>query len=618
MTTGIESGATHDSAYIRSLLWGTKWDNNNLTYAIPYADNNKTWGFYDSTLPQIRSALKAFSDVTKIEFQEINPNSFSADITFFDSYDADLIDAGGIANPPMEEGQIGYNYYTEGDVLLNYNFSENDYKHGKDGYFTLIHEFGHAMGLAHPHDDGGGSSIFPGVKDEDDLGENDLNNVRYTIMSYNDKGFKVLPITPMAFDIAALQAIYGTSDNNTGDNVYNLYNAIDGYYECLWDTGGSDTIAYYRYYIEAWDSYSWGWDDIVIDLRAATLIDGDIHAGGYFSGSMEKSFAYEGDERGGFYIAHGVIIENIKSGTGNDYLVGNHADNHIEANEGDDRIYAQAGNDFVDAGSGDDYVGGGYGNDRIIGWGGADKLNGDQGDDYLNGVNGNDTLNGGAGNDIIYGGYGNDILIGQDGDDKLYGEFNDDKIYGGAGNDFIDAGEGNDFVGGGYGNDRIIGWGGADKLNGDQGDDYLNGVNGNDTLNGGAGNDIIRGGYGRDTLIGQDGDDILRGEYNMDYLYGGDGSDSYYIGKGEGHDHIYETHGKGDVDRIYIDTNASDVSYWFSDRDSDGEKDDFVIGLGAGHTAGIMSYTNGLQVEEIVFNDSVVDILDYIITHNML
>ncbi len=374
MATGITSNATHNSAYVRSLLWGTKWDNNNLTYAIPYADNNKTWGFYDSTLPQIRSALKTFSDVTKLEFQEIDPDSFTADITFFDSYDVDLIGAHGFANPPMEKGQLGYNYYTEGDVLLNYDFSENDYKYGNDGYFTLIHEFGHAVGLAHPHDDGGGSSIFPGVKDENDLGENDLNDVRYTIMSYNDEGFKVLPITPMAFDIAALQAIYGPSDNNTGDNVYNLYNAIDGYYKCIWDTGGSDTIAYYSSYMEAIDHYMWGWDDVVIDLRVATLIDGDANAGGYFSGSLEDTFGYEGDERGGFYIASGVTIENILSGTGDDYLVGNHVDNHIEANRGDDKIYAGSGNDFVDAGSGNDYVGGGNGNDKIFGWDGNDTL----------------------------------------------------------------------------------------------------------------------------------------------------------------------------------------------------------------------------------------------------
>src|SRR3712207_3044369 len=30
---------------------------------------------------------------------------------------------------------------------------------GSYGFITLIHEFGHGMGLAHPHDDGGTSTV---------------------------------------------------------------------------------------------------------------------------------------------------------------------------------------------------------------------------------------------------------------------------------------------------------------------------------------------------------------------------------------------------------------------------------------------------------------------------
>ncbi len=41
MAISTKTNATHDSAYVRSLLWGTKWDSNYLTYVTPYADNNK-------------------------------------------------------------------------------------------------------------------------------------------------------------------------------------------------------------------------------------------------------------------------------------------------------------------------------------------------------------------------------------------------------------------------------------------------------------------------------------------------------------------------------------------------------------------------------------------------
>ena len=44
----------------------------------------------------------------------------------------------------------------------------------------------HGLGLAHPHDNGGGSLIFPGVTDAfGSYGDYNLNQEIYTIMSYN-------------------------------------------------------------------------------------------------------------------------------------------------------------------------------------------------------------------------------------------------------------------------------------------------------------------------------------------------------------------------------------------------------------------------------------------------
>lgn len=67
-------------------------------------------------------------------------------------------------------------------------------------------------------------------------------------------------------------------------------------------------------------------------------------------------------------------------------------------------------------GSGDDILGGTTGNDTLSGGGGADLLQGLEGDDVLTG---------GAGADLLYGGTGNDMLFGGTGD-RLFGGAGDD------------------------------------------------------------------------------------------------------------------------------------------------------------------------------------------------
>ena len=64
-----------------------------------------------------------------------------------------------------------------------------------------------------------------------------------------------------AFDIAVLQERYGAVAHATGNDVYTLkdVNAEGTFYECIWDTGGTDVIRYA------------GTRDTRIDLTAATL-----------------------------------------------------------------------------------------------------------------------------------------------------------------------------------------------------------------------------------------------------------------------------------------------------------------------------------------------------------
>jgi len=272
-----------------------------------------------------------------------------------------------------------------------WNFDEQQsLLQGGFAFAVVLHEFGHAHGLAHPHDGGGGSDVMLGVSaSQGSYGIYDLNQGVYTVMSYND-AWDTGPNGPTpytganidsgwsgtlsAFDIAALQERYGIiNEHATGDDVYQLGDANDPgvYYETIWDTGGTDEIRYS------------GERDTQIDLLAAT-IDYTPTGGGVVS--------FVDGIWGGYTIARGVVIENASGGSGDDILLGNSAANVLTGNQGEDRLLGREGDD------------------ALIGGNGNDTLEGGDGEDNLHGGNGNDVVNGGAGDDMLTGGNGNDVF----------------------------------------------------------------------------------------------------------------------------------------------------------------------------------------------------------------
>lgn len=273
---------------------------------------------------------------------------------------------------------------------------------GGNFYRTFIHEVGHGLGLKHPHDGGSGAfggNYFPGIDStmtsaerQRSLGVLDLNHMFGSVMSYihgyefDDQGHvQVVPTrqrpvaddffldhgfaaTPMAYDIAAIQYLYGANMNyRTGDNVYILPDSNDphpfvrgepneagvpesiiyqpdtAFWECIWDAGGIDEIRYDV--MDANGNAVAGKRDVIIDLTPATL---DMSETGY------GVLSYAAFIGGGYTIAHGVVIENATGGDGNDTLKGNFADNVILGRGGNDTITATGGMDTVDGGEGFD------------------------------------------------------------------------------------------------------------------------------------------------------------------------------------------------------------------------------------------------------------------------
>jgi serralysin len=232
---------------------------------------------------------------------------------------------------------------------------------GGDGLNTVLHELGHGMGLAHPHDGGTreDATTFPSVAEPFSPGPYGLNQGIWTIMSYNtgwDEGGYDLSYGNQAglgaFDIAALQALYGKNmETGRRNDVYTLptWNLeVDerGWF-CLWDAGGRDTI-----------TAAQASAGVVIDLRATTLQQGDHHAGGFVC--REKGVA------GGYTIANGVTLENATGGRSADRLHGNSAANVLSGGDGADTLLGDAGNDTLRGGIGNDKLYGGAGSDIFV------------------------------------------------------------------------------------------------------------------------------------------------------------------------------------------------------------------------------------------------------------
>jgi serralysin len=235
---------------------------------------------------------------------------------------------------------------------------------GARGFQTLVHEFGHALGLAHPHDNGGGSSVFPGVTAaHGDIGTFGLNQRIFTIMSYND-GWNVtgqpseffgLSSGPMAFDIAAIQNLYGARPHNTGNNTYVLRH-VGGQPDdlsCIWDTGGTDQIVY------------GGKFPCTINLNAATLAFAPGGGGfpSYANGAPKTNL----DHWNAFTIAHGVKIENASGGAAGDHLTGNQYANRLDGLGGHDILTGGPGKDILRGGTANDFFDFNARNESVVG-----------------------------------------------------------------------------------------------------------------------------------------------------------------------------------------------------------------------------------------------------------
>ena len=380
---GTSTVAATGSQDINGLLSGVKWATSTLTFSFPqsasaydYSQNGEvnTFGILSaSAQTAARGILDMYESVANVTFTELTDGqSGQGDLRFADT---DAISTAWAYYPHESSAGGDLWFHKSGEYGANYDTpGKGDY-----GYFTYIHETGHALGLKHGHDTG----IYGALPSNHDSLEYSVMTYRSYVGAATGSGYTNeydgFPQTLMQDDIAALQYMYGANFNyKSGDTVYTWSPFtgemfVDGtgqgapsanrIFMTIWDGGGIDTYDFAGYADGLSVYLVPGWGSSTGSAQRADL--GDGHVAG---ASIYNALLYQGDTRS--------LIENALGGSGNDSIIGNAADN---------------------------------------------MLRGRDGIDYLSGGDGNDTLIGDAGNDGFHGGIGNDVMTGGTGDDTLEG-----------------------------------------------------------------------------------------------------------------------------------------------------------------------------------------------------
>ena len=282
--------------------------------------------FSSAQADDIRQAFKEISKFVNITFVEIEEDGSSAGTirlamnTITDEAGNYREGIAATADPPSEEPRGG-------DVFFNKQFTSGNFstglvqnsETGVGDVTVLYHEIFHALGMEHP------------VDNKETLFQESKNSREYTVMAdefssengadfnLNGNNYKVAS-TPMVYDIAPLQYLYGANmSHNASDTTYS-YKPDTPFIEAIWDAGGTDTLDFSNF----------------SKANTISLVDGEYSTIGFDADwSMTDNLG----------IAFDAIIEDAIGGSGDDTIKGNDSSNSIEGGPGNDVIDGGKGND---------------------------------------------------------------------------------------------------------------------------------------------------------------------------------------------------------------------------------------------------------------------------------
>ena len=377
-----ERFALTEDTLIDSMTVGSKWDfDEGQTYAYAIAGSRDGVPFSEPALitPILNDVFDNLSQLTGLQFtysgEYLDQASAYEDgvefvtsldgeeynQTFFSSSGTVAIGGFPITDPLMLDF-FNLDKDFPGNIILNYAhwYAQQSYglSTADGGAFKALffHEFGHAFGLKHPHDDGdAGRPIFGEYGGLSKILDDDV----YTVMSYegthggiNDDGdlARYDPATFMVLDVLTLQYLYGTNtDHAIGDDTYSLTD--NNSYRSIWDPNGNNIVDFSGSAVDWSISLPfYNWSENLGVLTGAAVNFENIYS------DIPTDLVWL---IGQFSSAYG--------GKGNDTLYGNAYDNQLFGNEGNDSLEGWEGNDELSGGSGDDifYFAIGWGVDRI-------------------------------------------------------------------------------------------------------------------------------------------------------------------------------------------------------------------------------------------------------------
>ena len=462
----------------------------NEDYFDPNPKIDTVSAFSVSQQEAARLALKQFSDVADITFVEVEETAAEVGTIRIGFVSSQYENTWGWASSPGND-RFGDYSPKGGDVWVEDSNKDGPFIRGRDPNFgSLMHEIGHALGLAHPH---AGEENLPSHQDF----------TNYTIMSYESREDSyfidsagifndLISSTPMVYDIAAIQHLYGAASHNESDTVYK-FDPSKPFAEAIWDSGGYDTL------------------DLSNFIKACTinLTPGDYSTIVCTDWSMADNLG----------IAFGTTIEEVIGGSSNDIITGNSADNVLYGSAGNDTLVGGSGADALIGGAGDDTLDGGDNEDALDYTGSTSKVSLDSAlGTATDGLGGTDTF---QNVEAFYGSSYDDELLGKATDETVLIELNAlngdvrnyEQFRGNEGADTIDGRGGYDELS--YGNatsgltidlaktSQPDGLGSVDTIANIEGveatkyDDIIYGTDGDNSLDGHFGNNTIdgRGGF---------------------------------------------------------------------------------------------------------------------------